>query len=42
MEETKTATSSGQIELSNSGKLQQKKKKKERFILNEEGKPEEQ
>lgn len=40
MEETKTATSSGQIELSNSGKLQQKKKK--RFILNEEGKPEEQ
>lgn len=41
MEETKTATSSGHIELSNSGKLQQKKKKK-RFILNEEGKPEEQ
>lgn len=28
MEETKTATSSGQIELSNSGKLQQKEKKK--------------
>lgn len=29
MEETKTATSSGQIELSNSGKLQQKKKKRD-------------
>lgn len=33
MEETKTATSSGQIELSNSGKLQQKKKEKKKRDL---------